>query len=33
MALNSDFTDFEDGLQYFTSKEHNVCQNNGNVCG
>jgi hypothetical protein len=24
IALNSDFTDFEDGLQYFTSKEHNV---------
>ncbi|MDR2580499.1 MAG: type II toxin-antitoxin system VapC family toxin [Fibromonadaceae bacterium] len=24
LALNSSFTDFEDGLQYFTSKEHSV---------
>jgi hypothetical protein len=24
MALNSKFNDFEDGLQYFSSKEHNI---------
>ena len=24
LALNSKFTDFEDGLQYFTSKENNI---------
>ncbi|MDR0456101.1 MAG: PIN domain-containing protein [Treponema sp.] len=24
MALNSKFSDFEDGLQYFTAKEHNM---------
>jgi predicted nucleic acid-binding protein len=24
MALNSKFSDFEDGLQYFTSKEHSI---------
>jgi predicted nucleic acid-binding protein len=24
MALNSKFSDFEDGLQYFTAKEHNI---------
>jgi predicted nucleic acid-binding protein len=24
MTLNSKFSDFEDGLQYFTAKEHNI---------
>ncbi len=24
MALNSDFSDFEDGLQYFTAREHGI---------
>jgi hypothetical protein len=24
MTLNSKFGDFEDGLQYFTSNEHNI---------